>query len=247
MQSCWLLKQVKHIVTSILKKVKIALSVRLSARLFRAEMQIKFLQIRHHFRWLSVFTKWKQFVLTWYVNWVPYSQWEKKILPFVAFFSRLYIVLFWSTFLIVCWGTCPICYRHYCPSLLTVLQLSAFPRNFSNLQMIIIILSGMNVKISSLLKGDESEKKIKLFIFSAPNDFPNNFLKHCTRALNHPVHATPSMTVAFTVQQNKNTSCCWGFLRLLLLVEAVISGLELHDVTNVLWSFYNSLCQIKWQ
>jgi hypothetical protein len=35
----------------------------------------------------------------------------------------------------------------------------------------------------------------RLFILSAPNDIPNNLLKYCTRALNHPVQGSVSETV----------------------------------------------------
>jgi hypothetical protein len=47
----------------------------------------------------------------------------------------------------------------------------------------ILLASDINVKTSSLENGDESKEK--LFIFSAPNNLPNNLLKYCTRALNH--------------------------------------------------------------
>jgi hypothetical protein len=56
---------------------------------------------------------------------------RKQILSFVAFFNRHLRLLFLSTSLFVWWELVKTCYRYYCPSLITVLQLSVLPRNLS--------------------------------------------------------------------------------------------------------------------
>jgi hypothetical protein len=56
--------------------------------------------------------------------------------------------------------TCRTCYRYYCPSLSTVLQLSVLPVTLSTeFPSITITQTDIDVKTSSLRNGDESEKK----------------------------------------------------------------------------------------
>jgi hypothetical protein len=78
------------------------------------------------------------------------------------------------------------CQCQYCPNPITALDCLYF-------HTLSIVWTCQNTtynttttwKMSSLGNGEESEKK-KSFTFSALNNFPNNFLTYCTRALNHP-------------------------------------------------------------
>jgi len=68
-------------------------------------------------------------------------------------------------------GTCQTCYRYYCPSLLTVLQLYVLPRTLSteSASKITVIQSDINVNVATV-----TDLKGKLFKFSALNDHPIN-------------------------------------------------------------------------
>jgi hypothetical protein len=89
------------------------------------------------------------------------------------------------------------CYRYYCPSLITVLHyllpwfLSAEPlwNDHSNTR--------HNCIYAKLWNRGGSEKKKKLFTFSASNDLLKNILKYCTRTLNRSVHDTTSINALY--------------------------------------------------
>jgi hypothetical protein len=108
-------------------------------------------------------------------------------MPFVAFFSRYFTVLLFSAlFLSYSRDLSDFCGCN-CPSLLTVLQLTALPPTVSMTSPLNhhSNTDDINVNALSLGNGDGSEET--LFTFSSPNDLFKNLLKYCTTVLNHPV------------------------------------------------------------
>jgi hypothetical protein len=151
--------------------------------------------------WLSNFIKWKQFDFTCQLISL-FSTLRTKILPFVEMFNRHFRVLILEYFSVRLVGTCQ---RTKCTVqyIITTAVRSVLPppehtphsdidcmyihehSARSPRQTITIIQSDINVKMSSFGNGGEYKKPF--FTFSASENLLNNFLKCCTRALNHPV------------------------------------------------------------
>jgi hypothetical protein len=84
-------------------------------------------------------------------------------------------------------GTCTTCYRYYCRSLLTVLQLSVHLRTLNKEYSSNDHNNAYRHSCRNVVTGKRWRTWKKLFPFSAPNDLSNSPRKYCTIPLNHPV------------------------------------------------------------
>jgi hypothetical protein len=121
-----------------------------------------------------------------YVNGAPYLQWKKETLPFVAVSSLHFRLLLSENFSNCVVGTC---YRYYCPSLLSVLQLSVLPltistefptNHHSNTE--------RHQRKSAVTQKRWRIRKESYLNFWCHQLISPRFLAYCTRALSHPVY-----------------------------------------------------------